>query len=175
VCSCKPRIRTTGDGAIMLFPIRIEAPRSKLFLWVKCVRTYLSRANCIPCVEAQARHWLCADSSAMQCAAVDSLYVSRLMWSAKPNKADICRSMRLCGAAAAPCWAAAAYEDPDSPVAFGPTGLASIFAVSFCTASYKVRIASVVVCLPYQLDYIPRGYKPVAPHFQFWTWGSNPI
>ena len=88
--SCKPRIRTTSDGAIMLSPIRIEAPRSKMFLWVKCVRTYLFRANCIPCVEAQARHWLCASSSVVQFAAVDSLYVSKLMSSAKP-KADSCR------------------------------------------------------------------------------------
>jgi hypothetical protein len=48
----------------------------------------------ISCVEAQTRHQSCADSNTIQFAAVDSLYVSRLMSSAKP-KADSRRSSWL--------------------------------------------------------------------------------
>ena len=37
------------------------------------------------CVEAHSRHCLCADSRAVQFSAVDWLYISKLMLSAKPR------------------------------------------------------------------------------------------
>ena len=93
-CSCSPRTRTTGDGAITLSSIRFKASRSKLLLWVKCMRVYFYEANRIPCVEAQTRHRSCADSRVVQFSAVDSLYVSRFMSPAKP-RADKRKSGRL--------------------------------------------------------------------------------